>query len=108
MGTGFVPGEGESRRMVGAASASPEGAEGSPVQEGLDPELDVMAARLVDLESADAWHRAVQEDSARELYELSRRVSRLESTVQALTAKLKELAEGLEGSPVHDRRPPHY
>lgn len=72
------------------------------------PPDEAVDERLVRLESADAWHKAAQEDMASEVYELSRRVAKLESLITAISGKLSQMIEENEDRPPHDSRPPHY
>jgi uncharacterized coiled-coil protein SlyX len=107
----FAPGTGiESGMMPRGAADGPDFAPAGPAQQSAVPPTPdgAVDARLVRLESADAWHKAAQEDTAAEVYELSRRVAKLESLVAALSGKLSQMIEESEARPPHDSRPPHY
>ncbi len=64
--------------------------------------------RLIGLETTDSYHQRALDESAAQIFDLSRRVARLESMIGKMAQKVKEMAQEKEPSLPLNERPPHY
>ena len=59
--------------------------------------------RLIGLETTDSYHQRALDESAAQIFDLSRRVARLESMIGKMAQKVKEMAQEKEPSPAPER-----